>query len=160
MDWTALFGISVSPLELMIRGTAVYWFLFLIFRFVIRRDVGAIGVADIIVLVIIADAAQNAMAGEYRTITEGFVLILTIVGWNVLLDWANFRFAWVRKWAAPPPLTLIRDGVVLQRNLRREFISTDELDAKLREHGIEAVKDVRTAYMESDGTVTVVKRSG
>jgi len=58
-----LFAFDVSPLELVLRGTLVYWLLFLIFRFIMRRDVGAVGIADILLLVIIADASQNAMAG-------------------------------------------------------------------------------------------------
>jgi uncharacterized membrane protein YcaP (DUF421 family) len=77
-----LFRIHVSIPELMLRGTLVYWLLFLIFRFVLRRDVGAVGIADILLLVIVADAAQNAMSGGYDTFAEGAILVLTIIGWN------------------------------------------------------------------------------
>ena len=83
-----LFAIHVPVLELVLRGTLVYWLLFRIFRFVLRRDVGAVGIADILLLVIIADAAQNAMSGGYDTFTEGAILVLTIVAWNWLLDCA------------------------------------------------------------------------
>jgi hypothetical protein len=68
LDWGEIFGISTSPPELIIRGTAMYLFLFLMFRVVIRRRVGAVGMADILVLVIVADAAQNGMSGEYRSV--------------------------------------------------------------------------------------------
>ena len=78
MNFSDLFAFHVSPIELVVRGTLIYWFLFLIFRFVMRRDIGGVGIADVLLLVIIADAAQNAMAGEYRTITEGCILISTI----------------------------------------------------------------------------------
>ena len=60
-----LFAVHVSVPELVLRGTLVYWLLFLIFRFVLRRDVGAVGIADILLLVIVADAAQNAMAAAF-----------------------------------------------------------------------------------------------
>ena len=60
----------------MLRGTLVYWLLFLIFRFLLRRDVGAVGIADILLLVIVADAAQNAMSGGYDTFAEGAILVL------------------------------------------------------------------------------------
>jgi uncharacterized membrane protein YcaP (DUF421 family) len=110
MNWAEVFGLSMSPLELMLRGTLVYWLLFLIFRFVLRRDVGAIGVADILLLVIIADAAQNAMSGEYRTVTDGTILILTIVAWNWLLDWASFNWRGIARLAVPGPLVLVRAG--------------------------------------------------
>ncbi|MGH8579389.1 MAG: hypothetical protein ACREVK_04415 [Gammaproteobacteria bacterium] len=83
--WEELFGFSVPILELMIRGTAIYWFLFLVFRLVLRREMGSIGITDLLFIIVIADAAQNAMAGEYKSITDGFILILTIAAWNVFL---------------------------------------------------------------------------
>jgi uncharacterized membrane protein YcaP (DUF421 family) len=135
-DWNEILGLSVSPLELVIRGTAMYLFLFLLFRVVVRRRVGAVGMADILVLVIIADAAQNGMSGEYRSITEGAILIATIITWNVLLDWATYKSSRLQKILEPPPLLLIDNGRVLRRNLRVEFVSEDELRSKLREHGV------------------------
>lgn len=68
VPWRALFALSVPPVELVVRGTAIYWFLFLIFRVVLRRNVGAVAIADVLLLVIVADAAQNAMAGDYKSI--------------------------------------------------------------------------------------------
>ena len=89
LHWGELFGLSVAPLELVVRGSALYLFLLVLFRVVIKRRMGAIGMADILVLVIISDASQNAMAGEYKTITDGFILISTIIAWNYLFDWAG-----------------------------------------------------------------------
>lgn len=153
----ALFGVTTSPIEIVIRGTAVYWFLFLIFRFVLRRDIGSVTIADVLVLILIADASQNAMAGEYRTLSEGALLISTIVAWNYGLDWASFRWSWLSRLISPPPLLLVRHGRVLQRNLQQELITTDELLSKLRAQGVEDVSKVRKAYMEPDGSISVLK---
>lgn len=60
MDWSALFAFDVSPMELIVRGTLMYWFLFLVFRFVLQRDIGSVGVADVLLIVLVADASQNA----------------------------------------------------------------------------------------------------
>lgn len=157
MTLSTLFGMSMSPLEILIRGTAIYWFLFLVFRFVLRRDIGAVTVADVLVLVLIADASQNAMAGDYKTITEGMLLIATIVGWNYALDWGSYRFQWLRELTSPPPLLLIRDGKVLHHNLQQELLTTDELLAKLRKQGVDDIRGVRRAYMEQDGQISVLK---
>jgi len=154
---TDLFRIHVSIPELMLRGTLVYWLLFAIFRFLLRRDVGAVGIADILLLVIVADAAQNAMSGGYQTFTEGAILILTIVGWNWLLDVLSFRFAAVRRFSTPPRLTIIRHGRPQLRNMRREYITMTELEEKLREQGIEAMSAVKVAYVEGDGQISVIK---
>lgn len=155
IDWAQLFVFTVSPIELFIRGTATFVFLFLLFRFVVHRDVGTIGVSDLLVLVIIADAAQSAMAGGYRSLLDGAVLIGTIIGWSVLLNFLSFHFKAVRRFTLPRPLLLIRDGVKLEKNLRRELIADEELNEMLREHEIEDISEVRRAYLEPDGQFTV-----
>ena len=160
MDLGALFAVHLDPLEIVVRGTAIYWFLFALFRFVLRRDVGSIGIADVLLLVLIADAAQNAMAGGYKTVTEGFILVATIAGWNYALDWAAFHFATVRRFVEPPPLALVREGRVLRANLRKELVSVNELTTKLREQGVEHFDQIAVAYMESDGEISVVRRDG
>ena len=156
MNWDQLFGVHVSVLEIAIRGSCVYWFLFLAFRFLLRRDIGALGVADILFLVIVADAAQNAMAGDYKTITEGVLLLSTIMLWNVVIDRLAYAFPWFDRFARPRARELIRDGRMLEQNLRLERMTAGELHAKLREHGKERIRDVRHAYLESDGKVSVI----
>jgi uncharacterized membrane protein YcaP (DUF421 family) len=158
VDWSELFRLSVPPLELVVRGSAMYLFLFVLFRFVVRRRVGSVGMADILVLVIIADAAQNGMAGEYRSVTDAFILVGTLIGWNLLIDRLNFYVPALRKVLEPPPLLLIQGGRVLRANLRHEHVSDDELRSKLREQGVADLSEVVKAYMEPDGQITVLKK--
>lgn len=158
-DWLDLFRFSLHPLELVLRGSAVYWGLFLLFRFVLRRDTGSMGIADILLLVLIADASQNAMAGGYESISDGAVLVLTIAGWSWLMDWASFRFNLVRRLAEPVPLVLVRRGRLVSRNLRAEHITVPELMAALREHGVDKLAEVKMARMESDGTISVIRQT-
>lgn len=158
MDLAPLFRFDVSPLELIVRGTLLYWFLFLLFRFVLRRDTGSIATADILLLVLIADASQNAMAGGYGTVAEGLVLISTLAAWNWLLDWVAWRFQALARFVEPRPLHLIRHGRVLRANLRRELMTVDELHSKLREQGVEDIAQVKSAYMESNGSISVIRR--
>lgn len=160
MNWSELFGFGVAPWELILRGTLIYWFLFLTFRVILRRDTGTIGMADVLLLVLIADAAQNAMAGGYQSVSEGVVLVLTLIFWNVAIDYCAYRFPALRPLVEAPPLMLVERGRILHRNLRREFMSVDELMAKLREHGVDDVQRVKYALMESDGTVNVVLKDG
>lgn len=159
-DIAALFRFDVSPFELVLRASAVYWLLFLLFRFVLRRDTGSIGVADILLLVLIADASQNAMSGGYDSVAEGAVVVATLAGWNWLIDWSAYHSPLLRRWIEPPAVLLVRDGKPMLRNLRREMISREELMAKLHEHGIEALADVQIARMESGGEITVTARKG
>lgn len=97
-----------------------------------------IGIADLLVVVLIADAAQNAMASEYKSITEGAILVLTIIFWNYAVDWLGFRFPALQR-LTRPPLLLIKDGEMLFRNMRQEMITTEELNSQLRQQGCRAL---------------------
>ena len=158
LNWSEIFGLHTSPLEPIIRGTIMYLSLFVLFRVVIRRRIGAVGMSDILLVVIIADAAQSGLSGASHSITDALLVVGTIVAWNWLIDWLNFRVPALQPWLEPPPLLLIDNGRINYRNLRHEFVTMDELKAKLREEGVDEVKQVAKAYMESDGTVSVIKR--
>lgn len=160
MDFAALFEMHVSPLELIARGTLMYWFLLLILRFVLRRDPGSLGVADILMVVILADASQNALSGSYETVAEGWVLVGTLVFWNYALDWAAGRWALVHKLTDPPPLQLIRAGRLLRHNMRKQFLTREDVEAQLRQQGIEDIGRVRAAYLEGDGRMSVLTYAG
>ena len=155
-----MFELTVNPAELVLRGTAMYWFLLLLFRFVLRRDVGSIGIADLLLLVLVADASQNAMAGGYESVTDGVILVATIAGWNWLLDFATYRFPALNRLIQAKPLPLVRNGRLVRRNMRHEFITMDELMAKLREQGVETLDEVKIARMEGDGEISVIKKEG
>ena len=156
-DLGSIFALTLHPAEIILRGTAVYWFLFLLLRFVLRRDIGSIGVADVLLLVLLADAAQNAMSGGYASLTDGFILVATIAGWNWLLDLAGYRFPALRRFLEAQPMPLVRNGKLMHRNLRHQMISRSELMAVLREHGLERLDQVKLATMESDGGISIVK---
>ena len=160
MDWAWLVDFKVPAWELILRGSAMYWALFLIFRLVLRRDVGAVGVADVLFVVLVADASQNAMTGGYTSVAEGAVLVATLIGWNLLLDWMAFRFAWAYRLVEPQPLLLIRRGRVQHKHLRAEMITLAELRGHLRQHGVASFDEVKSAWFESDGQFSVIKRDG
>jgi uncharacterized membrane protein YcaP (DUF421 family) len=158
VEWGELFTPYHSIAEMLVRGTLMYIALFLILRFLMKRQSGSIGIADILVIVIIADAAQNAFAKEYRSITEGVVLVGTIVFWDFVIDWASYRFPRVQRVLQRPPLPLVKDGKMLLRNMRSEYVTVEELESQLRLQGIDDLADVRNACIEGDGQISVVKR--
>jgi uncharacterized membrane protein YcaP (DUF421 family) len=158
VDWADLFVPHHSVAEMIIRGTLMYAALFIILRFLMKRQAGTIGIADILVIVVIADAAQNAFAKEYRSLTEGIVLVLTIVFWDFAMDWAAYRLPRVQRVLQPPPLPLVVDGKMVRRNMRREYITMEELKSQLRLQGVDDLTEVRAAYMEGDGQISVIRR--
>jgi uncharacterized membrane protein YcaP (DUF421 family) len=159
-DWRDLFVLDTPFLELVVRGTVVYFALLLAMRVLVRRHVSSLNLMDLLLVVLIADAAQNAMADEYRSITGGLVLCGTLFAWNFLFDWLAFYSEIVARILEPAPLALIRNGRFQRRNLRREFITEDEILSKLREQQIEDVRTVRLAYLEPDGELSVKQDNG
>jgi len=147
-------------LEIIVRGSIMYVALFMLLRFILKRETGSLGITDLLVIVLIADAAQNGMAGSYQSITDGLVLVATIIGWSYLLNWLAFRYPFWRKVIQAPRVQLVRDGKFLRRNLDHEKITEDELLAEIHSHGCEDVRDVRAAWIEPDGMVSVIKAGG
>lgn len=84
MQFLEAFAVNVPATELVLRGTAIYLLLFPIFRFLVRREIGRFGVAEMLVLVLIVETSQGSMTGEFTTLTEGAILAGTILGWNLL----------------------------------------------------------------------------
>lgn len=158
MDWDSIFVPTLPLGEIVLRGTVVYLGLFFMLR-VLRREAGDIGISDLLVVVLIADASQNAMASEYHSITEGLILVATIAFWDYFLDWLGYRSAAVERLLRPAPLLLIKNGRMLKQNMKRELIREEELMGQLREQGIGDLQDVKRCYLEGDGHVSVIKRS-
>ncbi|WP_345245886.1 DUF421 domain-containing protein [Pigmentiphaga soli] len=158
-DWSDIFGIQTPPLEMIVRGTAMYWFLFALLRLAGRRDIGSLGMADLLVLVLVADAAGNAMSSNSDSTTDGMIVVATLIFWSVAVDRIGYFFPWTRRILEPDRVLLVRDGVIQKRGLRHEYITVDELLAELRIKGVDDVRDVRCAYMESDGEISVVRRN-
>ena len=159
VDWNSVFVPAIGLAEIVVRGSLMYLGLFVIMRFMARRQAGHFGPADLLVIVLIADAAQNGLGKEYSSVTEGLALVLTIVGWEYLLDWLAWRFPPTRPYLKPASLTLIRDGRLITQNLRKEMITEDELKSQLREQSVESYEDIKLATLEGGGRLSVLKRN-
>ena len=157
IDWKSLFVPGGSLAEIALRGAIMYLALFCMFRMLPRRHIGLLGTSDLLVVVIIADAAQNGLAGEYRSITEGLVLVGTILLLDYAIDWLDYRFPALRL-NAPRPRPLVVDGRVVQATLRREKITEAELSEQLREQGVDDIGEIAHAYIEGDGRISVIRR--
>jgi uncharacterized membrane protein YcaP (DUF421 family) len=158
IDLSELLIPTTSILEMFLRGTVMYLSLVLILRFIMIRRTGSISLADLLVLVVIADAAQNAFSKNYESVTEGLVLVLTIVGWDVALDRLGFKYRWFRHFLHSAPLLLVRDGKAIRRNMTDEALTMDELMRHIREQGIASIDQVKRAYLEDDGQISVIKK--
>lgn len=158
IEWGNVFLPSLNPLEIFVRGSIIYLGTFILLRVVAKRELGSMSVSDLIVIVFIADAAQNGMAGEYMSVVDGLLLIMVLIGWAFLIDRMTYRFRWFEKLTKAPPLKIVSQGQLQRRNMHREAITEAVLWATLREHGVSDLSEVASAYVEHDGTISVIKR--
>jgi uncharacterized membrane protein YcaP (DUF421 family) len=155
IDWRSMFVPTESILEIIIRGTIMYLAMYFLLR-IFRRQSGSVGIADLLVIVVIADAAQNGMAGASKSITEAVILITTIILWDFFFDWLDFKFTLFDRLLSPSPLLLVKDGKMVKRNLEKEMITEDELMSQLRQQGKDSLKGVRKVYLESNGHFSIL----
>jgi len=160
VNWREVFLPGAPLVETFVRGTVVYLALVVLLRVVLKREAGALSVTDVLVVVLLGDASQNAMASDHKSIAEGMALVCTILFWNYCLDWLGYRFPAFERLLNPPALCLVRGGKILRRNMRREMITEEELMSQVRAQGMERLDQVKDAFMESDGRITVIGRSG
>ena len=158
IDWSKLFVPSGSLVEIAVRGSTLFLALFFILRLLPRRQIGSLGVSDLLVIVVIADAAQNGLSGEYKSITEGLALVATILFWNWVIDTLDYRFPTLGLNGSAPRL-VVSNGRLLRKNMDKERLSEEQLMSHLREQGVEDLERVRKAYVEGDGRISVIKAS-
>ena len=160
VDWSKIFWPDTPILEIVVRGSVMYLVMFWLIRSILKRVASTISMSDLLVIVLIADAAQNAMADDYSSIADGILLVGTIMFWSYALDWLGYRFPRFQRFFHPPPLPLVKNGHLLHRNMRSELITEDELMSQLREQGVDNVAQVKSALMEGDGRISVICDDG
>ena len=157
IDWRAMLVPEHSVLDLFLRGTVMYLAIFVLLRLVLRRQVGDIGTSDVLVIVLLAEVSGNAMAANAASLPEGVVLVGTVLLWSYLIEWVQFRFPAFERLIREPKLKLIDNGRLLRRNMRTELVTVEELMAQLREQGIEERAEVKAAYLEADGQISIIR---
>lgn len=153
----AMFRLDVPLVELVLRTSLIYLLLLAGMRLIARREAGSLELPDLLMVVLIADGVQNGMSGEYSSVTGAMVVGATILGWNFALDGVAFASPMARKVLRSGPLLLVRNGKIVKENLRREFITRDELMSLLRAKDVDDVTKVRQAYLEPHGELSVRK---
>src|SRR3954469_22935274 len=157
LDLGALFLPDMHPLEIFVRGTVVYIVLFLLLRLALKRPSGGVRMTALLAVILIAHAAQNAMAGGYHSIADGILLVATILGWAYAIDWLGYHVPAVERIVHPAPLPLLGHGRLLRRNMQTELITYGELMSQLRAQGVDDVSRVHRAYLEGNGELTVIR---
>ncbi len=140
-----------------LRTTVVYLALLAALRLTGTRQLGQMSTFDLVLLLIIANAVQNAMVGPDTSLAGGLVAAGVLITWHRVIDWWRLRSRSVAKLLAGEGILLIHHGKTLDQHCQRAGITYKDLQQALREHGVSDVSDVRLAVLEPDGAVSVIR---
>ena len=147
---------DISIAEKLLRSVAVYTFLLIAFRLCGKRQLGQLSAFDLVVLLIISNVVQNAVIGNDNSLGGGLLGATTILLLNLGVAYVTFRLKRADRLIEHSPTVLVRHGRILRDNLRRERLGPRDLRAALRHHGVVSIRDIRYAFLEEDGHVSVI----
>lgn len=146
-------------MESIVRALAVYLFLLLVMRLSGKRTLAQITVFDLVLLLVISEAVQNAMVGENYSLTNAFVLVLTLVGADIALSLLKQRSRWVARLIDDVPLVIVEDGRLLEDRMRRSRVDAEDVMEAARElQGLERMEQIKYAVLERSGTITIIPK--
>jgi len=145
-------------LEIVARTAIIYLAVLVGLRLTGKREVGQMTPFDLVLLILIANAVQNAMTGPDNSVTGGLVAAGTLLILNFLVSRVVFRNRRLRRIVEGTPTILIRDGQLIMKNLASEHMTADELLQALREHGVPRSEEVGLAVLEIDGSISVLRK--
>lgn len=144
--------------EFIVRGVAVYLFLLVLLRVTGKRQVGQLSPFDLVLLLVLSNAVQNSMNGGDNSLVGGMVSAATLVALNFLLGFITLRSKKLEALIEGRPQVLIHNGQLFEDVLASAMLTHHELQAALRQAGCSSVNEVRTAVLETNGGISVVKR--
>jgi uncharacterized membrane protein YcaP (DUF421 family) len=156
VNWSAVFTPDTPLLELVLRGTVLFFALLVLTRVVGQRESGGLGMSDLIVAVLLGATLGDAMTGGGTSVVDGLVPVATVMLWSVAVDAIAYRWPPLTRILKGKPRPLISDGRLDRAALRRELISMDELLSQLRTHELDDISQVRRAYLEPNGEISII----
>jgi uncharacterized membrane protein YcaP (DUF421 family) len=135
---------------------AVYLFIVVAIRIFGKKELAQLSVVDLVFILLISNAVQNAMVGPDSTLSGGLLAASTLFLVNYTLKYLQYRFPKFGKVIQGDATMLVYQGKILESHMKMAKISNDELMEAVREHGVKSIKDVDLAIMEVDGSISVL----
>ncbi len=150
-----------TPLwQILVRTAVVYFAVFVGLRAMGKRQLGQMTLTDLVVIILIANAVQNAMVGPDTSLVGGLIAALTLLVLNLIVSRVRLVDPKVDRLVEGSPTMLIQDGAYLDANLRKEGVDRAEVESALREHGLSEAREAKLAYLEPDGSISIVPVAG
>ncbi|AZA85867.1 DUF421 domain-containing protein [Chryseobacterium shandongense] len=142
--------------DVVIRSLCVYLFMVIAIRLFGKNQLSQLNAGDVVLLLLISNAVQNAMVGENTSLQGGLVAALVLFVANFIVKRLMFSNKKFSTFLEDDPVILVKDGKVDQEALNKVKITRDELDEAVREHGVDGIKNVKLSVLEVDGNISVI----
>jgi uncharacterized membrane protein YcaP (DUF421 family) len=145
-------------MDLVLRAVATFFFIFLLTRIIGRRELSSLEPFDLILLIVLGDAVQQGLTQDDYSVTGAITVITTFALLQVLLSYLNFRVPRLRPILDGEPIVVVQDGKVIERNLKRERLTVEELAEEARTSQIASLDDVQWAVLETSGQISFIEK--
>ena len=147
-------------MDIALRAIVLYVFIVLLTRVIGRRELSSLSPVDLILLIILGDAVQQGLTQDDYSVTGALIAVSTIASLQVLTSWVSFRSQRARRVLEGLPIVVVEDGKIVERNLKRERMTEDEVAEEMRLQQIGSFDEVQWGILESNGSISFVKKSG
>jgi uncharacterized membrane protein YcaP (DUF421 family) len=145
-------------MDLVLRAIVLFAFMYLLTRVMGRRELSSLEPFDLILLIVLGDSIQQGLTQDDYSVTGAVIAVGTIAVLQIVVSYSSFRFRWARSFLNGDPIVLIQDGEVIDRNLRRERITHEELAEQARGQQIAKLEDVQWAVFEPSGAISFIPK--
>src|SRR5256885_6350479 len=145
-------------MDIALRGIVLYAFVVFILRVIGRRELSSLSAIDLILLIVLGDTIQQGLTQDDYSVTGSLIAVGTIAGLQVLTSYTSFRFRWARRLLDGDPIVLMQDGKVIEKNLRRERLTVEEIAEQARSSQISSLEDVQWAVFEPSGAISFIPK--
>ena len=146
-------------MDLVLRAIVIFAFVFLLTRIIGKRELGSLQPFDLILLIVLGDALQQGLTQDDYSLTGAILVVGTIAVLQVFVSWLSYRFPRTRPILEGEPVVIVQDGKVIERNLKRERLTVEEITEAARKQQIAHLADVRFAVLETSGQISFIKNS-
>src|ERR671929_1314128 len=143
-------------MDIVFRGIAIYFFLYLLTRVIGRRELSSMEPFDLILLIILGDAVQQGLTQDDYSITGAIIAVGTIATLQVFTSWLSWRFPRLRPGLNGEPIVLVEDGKGINANLKRSRVTTEEVMEEARLQQIGSMDEIQWAVLETSGSISFV----
>jgi uncharacterized membrane protein YcaP (DUF421 family) len=146
-------------MDIVLRAIALYVFVVFIMRVIGRRELSSMTPFDLVLLIILGDAIQQGLTQDDYSVTGAVLAIATIASLQVFTSYTSFRWGKARRVLEGEPIVLVDRGEVIQQNMKRERVTESELAEEARQQQIPAIDQIEWAILESNGSISFIKKS-